>query len=53
MFVVASDPSLQVEELRDYCKIQLAKYKVPKEVEFVKELPKSNVGKVLRRMLRE
>ncbi|MCJ8337683.1 MAG: AMP-binding protein [Pseudomonadales bacterium] len=53
LFVVASDPSLQVEELRDYCKIQLAKYKVPKEVEFVKELPKSNVGKVLRRMLRE
>ncbi|OUS25160.1 long-chain fatty acid--CoA ligase ['Osedax' symbiont bacterium Rs2_46_30_T18] len=53
LFVVPSDSSLQVEELRAYCKDQLAKYKVPREVEFVQELPKSNVGKVLRRMLRE
>jgi len=53
LFVVASDESLTADELRDYCKENLANYKVPKEVEFVEELPKSNVGKVLRRMLRE
>ena len=53
LFVVASDDSLAADELRDYCKENLANYKVPKEVEFVKELPKSNVGKVLRRMLRK
>ena len=53
LFVVASDASLEVSELRSYCKEHLTNYKVPKEVEFVAELPKSNVGKVLRRMLRE
>jgi len=53
LFVVASDKSLTADELRDYCKENLANYKVPKQVEFVAELPKSNVGKVLRRMLRE
>jgi long-chain acyl-CoA synthetase len=53
LFVVASDQSLTADELRDYCKENLANYKVPKQVEFVAELPKSNVGKVLRRMLRE
>jgi long-chain acyl-CoA synthetase len=52
LFVVASDSDLSVGELRDFCKENLANYKVPKEVEFVDELPKSNVGKVLRRMLR-
>jgi len=53
LFVVASDKSLSADELREYCKERLANYKVPKQVEFVEELPKSNVGKVLRRMLRE
>ncbi len=40
------------EELLDFCKSQLAKYKLPAEIEFRKELPKSNVGKVLRKELR-
>ncbi len=53
LFVVASDSSLDAEELRRFCKTEMANYKVPKEVVFVDELPKSNVGKVLRRMLRE
>jgi len=53
LFVVASDQNLAADELREYCKENLANYKVPKQVEFVAELPKSNVGKVLRRILRE
>ncbi len=44
---------LTAEEIQDYCKEQLAVYKVPKIVEFRPELPKSLVGKVLRRMLKE
>jgi long-chain acyl-CoA synthetase len=44
---------LTVEEISDYCKEQLAVYKVPKIIEFRSELPKSLVGKVLRRLLRE
>jgi len=41
------------EELTEYCKTKLAKYKVPKKIEFRKELPKSPIGKVLRRVLVE
>ena len=52
-FVVRSDPSLDSETVRDFCKSELASYKVPKFIEFRKELPKSNVGKILRRELRE
>jgi long-chain acyl-CoA synthetase len=44
---------LNVQELRDFCGQQLAVYKVPKIIEFRSELPKSLVGKVLRRLLRE
>jgi long-chain acyl-CoA synthetase len=44
---------LNVQELRDFCEQQLAVYKVPKIIEFRAELPKSLVGKVLRRLLRE
>lgn len=51
--VVRSDPSLTEEALREYCKQHLAGYKVPRHVEFWDELPKSNVGKILRRELRE
>lgn len=40
-------------ELQEFCKQRLAAYKVPREIEFVKELPKSLIGKVLRRVLRE
>lgn len=53
LFAVLKNTSLTVEQLRAYCKENLTAYKVPKQVEFVKELPKSNVGKVLRRELRE
>jgi long-chain acyl-CoA synthetase len=40
-----------VEEIREFCKLHLAPYKVPREVEFRAELPKTMVGKVLRRVL--
>ncbi|WP_417331473.1 AMP-binding protein [Halomonas cupida] len=53
LFVVARDSSLTAEELRSWCKKELTAYKVPKLVEFRDELPKTNVGKVLRRQLRD
>ena len=49
VFVVRRDASLTEEELLSYCRANLTGYKRPKHVEFVKELPKSNVGKILRR----
>jgi long-chain acyl-CoA synthetase len=51
-FVVKKDPSLTLEEIKDHCKANLAGYKVPRRVEFVESLPKSNVGKILRRELK-
>lgn len=53
VFVVKKDPTLTETELIEYCKQQMAGYKVPKYVEFRTELPKSNVGKILRRKLKE
>lgn len=53
IFVVKKDPSLTEGELLGYCKENLTAYKVPKHIEFRKELPKSNVGKILRRLLQE
>ncbi len=53
IFVVKKDESLTQEELIAYCKENMTAYKVPKVVEFTTELPKSNVGKILRRMLRD
>lgn len=53
LFVVPSDPSLGEEELREYAKEQLTGYKRPRHIEFRDELPKSNVGKILRRELRD
>ncbi|MFC1489131.1 AMP-binding protein [Thermodesulfobacteriota bacterium] len=53
LFIVKKDPSLTDEELRSFCKEKLAGYKVPRFIEFRDELPKSNVGKILRRDLRE
>ncbi len=52
-FIVKSDPSLTAEKVIEHCRTELTNYKVPKEVEFRDELPKTNVGKVLRRALRE
>ncbi len=53
VFVVKKDQSLTERELRDYCRENLTAYKVPKLVEFRDELPKTNVGKILRRALKE
>lgn len=53
LFVVRKDPALTVEELQRFCKEQLTGYKRPKYIEFRTELPKTNVGKILRRQLRE
>ncbi|MBW8847415.1 MAG: long-chain-fatty-acid--CoA ligase [Burkholderiales bacterium] len=52
LFVVKSDPALAEEDLSAYCAQQLTAYKRPRFIEFRDELPKSNVGKILRRELR-
>lgn len=52
IFVVKKEPSLTREELLNHCRLYLTGYKVPKLVEFRAELPKSNVGKILRKQLR-
>jgi long-chain acyl-CoA synthetase len=51
--VVRKDPALQADELLGFCRDNLTAYKVPRHVEFRDELPKSNVGKILRRELRQ
>jgi long-chain acyl-CoA synthetase len=53
LFVVRRDPALAEEEIRRHCAENLTGYKRPKTIEFRKELPKTNVGKILRRALRE
>ena len=53
LFVVRKDPSLTKEALAAYCHQELTGYKRPKYIEFRAELPKSNVGKILRRELRD
>ncbi len=53
LFVVSSRDDLDATEIRDWCRGQLTGYKVPKTIEFATELPKTNVGKILRRSLRE
>jgi long-chain acyl-CoA synthetase len=53
LFVVKKDPALTEAALRQYCHDELTGYKRPKYIEFRKELPKSNVGKILRRALRD
>jgi long-chain acyl-CoA synthetase len=52
-FIVRKDPSLTAEEIIKFCGTQLTNYKVPKQIEFRTELPKTNVGKILRRELRD
>ncbi|OXJ07159.1 long-chain-fatty-acid--CoA ligase [Burkholderia sp. HI2500] len=52
LFVVRKDPALTCEDLMAFCKGQLTGYKRPKSIEFRDSLPKSNVGKILRRELR-
>lgn len=53
IFVVRKDPKLTAEALLAYCRARLTGYKMPRFVEFRDELPKSNVGKILRRALRD
>jgi len=52
LFVVRKDPNLTAEELLDFCRKNLTGYKRPKHIEFRTDLPKTNVGKILRRELR-
>ena len=51
-FVVKKDPALTEKEIIDFCRKQMTAYKVPRMVEFRADLPKSNVGKILRKELR-
>lgn len=53
MFVVKNDPAVTAEELIAFCREKLTAYKVPKLIEFRDDLPKTNVGKILRRELRD
>jgi long-chain acyl-CoA synthetase len=53
LFVVKKDPALTAEAVIKHCRAHLTGYKVPREVEFRTELPKTNVGKILRRELRD
>ena len=53
LYVVKKDQSLTVEELKAFCAKSLTNYKRPRQIEFIAELPKSNVGKILRRELRK
>ncbi|MGA2058306.1 MAG: long-chain fatty acid--CoA ligase [Bradyrhizobium sp.] len=52
-FIVKKDPSLTAEDVIKFCTTQLTAYKVPKQIEFRTALPKTNVGKILRRELRD
>ncbi|MFY7999972.1 MAG: AMP-binding protein [Candidatus Kapaibacteriota bacterium] len=52
-FIVKKDDSLTAEEIKEFCKQHLTGYKIPKHVEFRTELPKTNVGKILRRVLKD
>jgi long-chain acyl-CoA synthetase len=52
-FVVKKDPNLSAEDVIKFCGTQLTNYKVPKQIEFRTNLPKTNVGKILRRELRD
>ena len=53
LFAVKKDPTLTSAALHDFMKARLASYKVPRHIEFRSELPKTNVGKILRRALRD
>ena len=53
LFVVRKDPAVTEKDIIEHCRQSLAGYKVPKHIYFKSELPKSNVGKILRKSLRE
>jgi long-chain acyl-CoA synthetase len=53
LFVVRSNPAVTELDVMNFCRDNLTGYKVPKYIEFREELPKTNVGKILRRALRD
>jgi long-chain acyl-CoA synthetase len=53
LYVVRKDPQLTAEALIAYCRERLTRYKVPKHIVFRDSIPKSNVGKILKRVLKE
>ncbi len=53
LFIVKKNPDLTEKEVMDFCRANLTAYKCPKKIEFRDELPKTNVGKILRKALRE
>jgi len=53
LFIVKKDPALSEDHVLAHCKEELTRYKWPKHIEFREELPKTNVGKILRRALRD
>lgn len=53
LFVIANDPALTEKAVIDYCRRFLTGYKVPRKVEFCKDLQRTNVGKIMRRALRD
>ena len=53
LFVVSESDDLTLEMIQAYCRERLTAYKIPRQIEFCKDLPKSNVGKVLRRALKQ
>jgi long-chain acyl-CoA synthetase len=53
LYAVRKKPDVTADDLRAFLAARLASYKVPKQIEFRDELPKTNVGKILRRALRD
>ena len=53
LFIVKKDPALTADDVKKYCREHLTNYKCPRDVEFRTDLPKTNVGKILRRELRD
>jgi long-chain acyl-CoA synthetase len=53
VFVVKKDPALTAEQIIEHCRKEMTSYKIPRHVYFRAELPKTNVGKILRRALRD
>ncbi|MFO1315234.1 MAG: long-chain-fatty-acid--CoA ligase [Burkholderiales bacterium] len=53
LFIVKKDPALTADDVKKYCREHLTSYKCPRDIEFRTELPKTNVGKILRRELRD
>ena len=51
--IVRKDPTLTADQVKTYCRTMLTAYKMPREIVFVDELPKTAVGKILRRELRD